>query len=163
MRRASLAVAVALVALSAVGCGSASKSSTMAQFTEQANEICVRLSQEQGAIEARTRTLGRADPRQALARQWREAAVVSRAADAGIQALPRPPAQADTITHLVAGYFEEANDEERLAEAYASGDSVAGRAASRAFIGLAKRDAAVAGSLGMTDCAKAESESGSAS
>jgi hypothetical protein len=160
MLKVSPAAAAVLAALVAVGCGSTTKpASTIAQFAEQANEICAGLTQQQRAIEARTRAIAQTGQgtSQAFARQWRETATVSRVADTKFGALPRPPAEADTIEQLAAGYFQEANDEDAIANAYASRDAAAVETSERAFLGRARRDAAVASSLGMTDCAKAES------
>jgi hypothetical protein len=92
-----------------------------------------------------------------FAAPWREIEAVSYAADAEVQALGRPAAQAGTIEQLVAGYFDEASNERNLATAYASGDAGAVEADYRTFITLARRNAAVAAGLGMTDCAKAQS------
>jgi hypothetical protein len=162
MRRMALAAAIALVGLSAVGCGSASKPTTaLAQFASQANEICRALTQQQLEIEARARARAETSPAsQAYARAWRETEAVSRAADEKVQALARPGAEAGTIKRLVVGYFEEADREKIVANAYASGDAVAVETAYRSSNALAKRDALVARSLGMTDCAKADPESG---
>ena len=150
-----MSLAAALAALATAGCGSSTPVPTLAQFAERANEICVDLTQQQGAIGARP-ALAETDQTAADAQEWREIEAVSREADAKVQALPRPPAETATIAQLVAGYFQEANDEHTLADAYASGDAAAVRAADNRFITLARRDAAVARSLGMTDCAKAQ-------
>ncbi len=91
---------------------------------------------------------------------WREVVGVSRAADTEVKALPRPPAQAAIIERLIAGYFEEARDEDNIANAFGSGSRVAVQTAYATFLVLARRDAAVARSLGMIACAKAESEPG---
>jgi hypothetical protein len=159
MRRVSLAVAVAVVAFSAVGCGSANKPATRAQFADRANAICRTLTRQQIEIEGRAWSRAQTVPTdQAYAREWRETEAVSRVADARVQALSRPPAQAHIIERLVAGYFEEADYEAIVANAFAGGDAVAVETAYRASNDLAKRDAVVARSLGMTDCAKAGSK-----
>jgi hypothetical protein len=158
MSRVSLTVAVTLAAVTA-GCGSTAKPiATLMQFAGQANEICLRLSHEQAAIEAHSRPSG--ETAEAV---WREVVAVSRVADVKVKALPRPPAQARTIERLVAGYFEEAGDEENIANAYASGDPAAVKIAYATWIALARRDARVARELGMIACAKAEPEQGAPS
>jgi hypothetical protein len=153
MFKMSLVVAATFAAVAVAGCGSTAKpGATLADFASQANEICMTLSQEQAMIEAHSRLPGKTP--QAM---WREVVAVSRAADVTVAALPRPPAQAHTIERLVAGYFEEARDEERIANAYARGSSITVDAAFATFIALARRDAGVAHQLGMIACAKAES------
>jgi hypothetical protein len=155
MRKGSLAILVLLGASMSAGCGGvASKPApTLAQFAGQANQICVRLTQQQAAIEERARLAG--GTAQAV---WREVVGVSRTADSQVQALPRPPAEAHTIELLVAGYLQEADDEASLASAYASGDRAAVKAAGATFTALARADARVASQLGMSACAKAEPE-----
>jgi len=146
-----LALAAALAAIAATGCGSTpAPVATLTHFDAQSNAICVRLSQEQAAIEARSRFSG--ETGQTV---WREIVAVSRAADVKVKALPTPSAQAGTIERLIAAYFEEARDEDNIANAYGSGDTAAVETAYSNFIGLARRDAAVARSLGMIACAKA--------
>ena len=159
MLRASLVpTAAASLVLAVSGCGSGTKTTpTLAQFAAQANEICVTLTAQQESIEARFRGLERAgwSTNKASAALWRESVLVSRVADAKVDGLRRPPSQAATIAQLVVGYFEEAADENNISNAYASQDVAAAQVAGQAFLRLAKRDAAVARTRGMTDCAKA--------
>ncbi len=68
---------------------------------------------------------------------------VSHAADVEVEALPRPPAQAGIIERLIAGYFEEARDEENIANAVGSGNSVAVETAYTILLAPGRRDAAV--------------------
>jgi hypothetical protein len=72
--------------------------------------------------------------------------------------LPKPSAQANVIDQLVAAYFQEAQDEEEIARAYGTNEADRVQTAFATFLSLARRDAAVARSLGMTACAKAEPE-----
>jgi hypothetical protein len=141
------------------GCGSAAAPPpTLAQFALRANQICAQLSSEQEPFAARLEALDRipgANSEQ-VAAAWRGIESVSHAADVKVRELPRPPAQADVIRRLVAGYFEEASNELDLANAFANQDATAIEAAHRTYIRLAISHAPVARRLGMTDCAKAE-------
>jgi hypothetical protein len=151
---------VAVVAIS--GCGSAvAPPPTLAQFAREANQICAQLSSEQEPFAARLEALDRIPGANSgqVAAAWRGLESVSHAADVKVGELPRPPAQADVIRQLVAGYFEEASNELDLANAFASQDAIAIEAAQQIYIRLAISHATVARRLGMTDCAKAE-ESG---
>jgi hypothetical protein len=109
------------------------------QFAARSNAICDHLDREQARVVT-----------------WLEDAVVSRRADSGVAALPRPVAQAKTIAQLVEGNFGEAAYEEAAGRAIQAGDRVEADAQLRRFIALARYDAHVARGLGMTECAKAE-------
>jgi hypothetical protein len=150
--------AVTLAALVFAGCGSAHRSPpTLLEFAERANEICRRLSQQQEAIDVQLAALARSNPaaNQALVALMREDAAVSRAADVDVQSLPRPREYVTDIEGLVAGYFEEANYENKIADAYARADVVAERTLDQSLTELTNGDASVAIHIGMTDCAKA--------
>lgn len=158
MRKASLAVVAVAVALMAAGCGTvASKPApTLAQFAAQANELCGTLTQEQEAISARwahgfNHGVGETE--------WIDLENVSREADAKIQGLPRPPAEARTIEQLMLWYAEELTYEGNYASAAEHRDVLNAEVAFRTFIADAKRNAAVARRLGMTTCAKTAPES----
>jgi hypothetical protein len=162
MRSCALAVVALLLCLSLVSCGQAgapahaagsTTTTTLAQFDARANEICRTLTQEQEAIERRSRDTG-----QTGEAVWHELVAVSRSADNEVKALPQPPAQADVLDHLLVAYFQEAQDEEEIASAYRTNEADRIQAALATFLGLARRDADVARSLGMIACAKAEPE-----
>lgn len=161
MRPLAFAVIALLAAMSLAGCGktgaptqtTVASATTLAQFDARANEICRTLARQQEAIESRSHVLGATG--EAV---WHEVVAVSRAADDEVRALPRPSAQASVIDRLVGAYFREARDEEEIASAFGTGDADRIRAAFATFQSLARRDAAVARSLGMTACAKAEPE-----
>jgi hypothetical protein len=72
--------------------------------------------------------------------------------------LPKPPAQANVLDHLIVAYFQEAQNEEEIASAYGTNEADRIQAAFATFLSLARRDADVARSPGMIACAKAEPE-----
>jgi hypothetical protein len=150
-----------LACLSLVSCGKAgaaahtagSTTTTLAQFDARANEICRTLTREQEAIERRSR-----DPGETGEAVWHELVAASRSADREVRALPKPPAQANVLDHLIVAYFQEAQNEEEIASAYGTNEADRIQAAFVTFLSLARRDADVARSLGMIACAKAEPE-----
>jgi len=161
MRSLAVAGIVLPACLLLVSCGIAgppahdagSHTTTLAQFDARANEICMTLTREQEAIGRRSRVL-----RETGEGIWHELVAISRSADRGVRALPKPSAKADVIDRLVVAYFQEAQDEEEIASAYATNNADRIQTAFATFLGLARRDAAVAHTLGMTACAKAEPE-----
>jgi hypothetical protein len=161
IRSFAFGVIALLTCLSLVSCGKAgapahaagSTTTTLAQFDALANEICRTMTREQEAIERRSR-----DPGETGEAVWHELVAASRSADNEVRALPKPPAQANVLDHLVVAYFQEAQDEEEIASAYRTNEADRIQAAFATFLSLARRDADVARSLGMIACAKAEPE-----
>jgi hypothetical protein len=155
MGKASGLLLAAAATATLVGCGSSSgRPATLAQFAHQANEICMRLSVQQGPLEARQQAAENRGDRQALAAVFRADAAVSREAGAKVQALSRPPTQAAEIKQLVDAYFQEAADRSSLATALSRGDVRSEASLNRASDSLTHGAAEVARSLGMTACAK---------
>lgn len=160
MRPLGLWVIALLAGTSLLACGktgvpvrAVSAATTLAQFDARANEICMTLTRQQEAIES-----GSDAPGKTGEAVWHEIVAVSRTADSEVKALPEPSAQASVIDPLVAAYFQEARDEEDLASAFGTGDADRVQTAYRTLLSLSQRDAAVARSLGMIACAKAEPE-----
>ncbi len=154
-----MSVLVLAAASALAGCGSSSTPSpTLAEFAQRASDVCTGLSSERQALYARAHALEQSNPSdsEGFAALTREFAAVSRDADAKVQALARPPAQAGTISQLVTGYFQEATDVSSLASAVARRDARSLTLLVGASKALAESDAAVARSLGMTACARVQ-------
>ena len=150
-----IAISSALVALLAGGCGSTSSTTsapasttpagsgaavTRAQFAAQADAICTTLHTQQAQLKTRLTALEHAPSARQARKEGgaiaRESVALARAAEAKLQALARPAADAATIERLLAGYREESADASRIAEAitseYPRGEEAAARDLKRA-------------------------------
>jgi len=153
-----------LAALALAGCGGSSTHTTTAgpgaaaaerQFIAAAKAICAQAGEQQKPLKARKEAL-RGEPTAqatpAFASLADRAAAIARRADARLAALPRPPADAQTIAQLVHAYALEATDAGEIASAVADKDGNLGEAASEALARLVRQNQAAAERLGMGSC-----------
>jgi hypothetical protein len=172
--RALSAVVMIFAVTVAVGCGSSRPSSvsahagaltgttssrtTRAHFVAAADEICQTLHSRQRPLEARVHTLTEDTPgtRKLLEVLLRQSVTFARAADARLQALPRPPGDATAIGKLVTGYVHEAAEVTSYTEALSKQEPEKQSFASGSLERTTASDRALAEGLGMTVCAASE-------
>jgi hypothetical protein len=165
------AVLMTLVALAVAGCGSTSKptvsattgtsaaaptpSATTARFIVAADGICRTLRSEQQPLNARVQALTQetATARAQLQALLRQSIVFARAADAKLQALPRPPSDAATIERLLAGYRQEAAEVSSFADVLTKQEPEKQRFVLGSLERATASDRALAKSLGLKLCA----------
>ncbi len=163
-----------LAAMTAVGCGSTGTPSvsvhagtaagaptsgaTPARFIAAADEICRALRSRQQPLNARVQALTQetATARAQLQALLRQSVVFARAADAKLQALPRPPGDAATIDKLLAGYHKEAAEVMSFADTLTKGEPEKQRFAMGSLERTTASDRTLAESLGMKACAVSE-------
>lgn len=183
MIRSCSALATALVALAATGCGSTSTKTVAestspqavavhartttsspparAQFIAQADAVCRTLKSEQAPLEARVHALNGSSENspsnyKALAVLLRQSVRFARTADAKLQSLSKPPGDRATIEKLFAGYSEEATDATKFADALAREERGAWEAAERALTKAIARDRGLARGYGFRVCGTSE-------
>jgi hypothetical protein len=163
-----------LAAMTAAGCGSTSKpgvstttgtsagaptpGATTARFIAAADGICRTLRSRQQPLNARAQALTQETTAakgqlQALLRQ---SVVYARAADAKLQALPRPPGDAAAIDKLLTGYDQEAAEVSSFADVLTKGEPEKQRFALGSLERTTASDRTLAGRLGMRVCAAPE-------
>jgi hypothetical protein len=146
----------AVLALLLAGCGSSKPAPpTLRQFAASANQICLHLSAQHAAIDARFAHVPVNSETEAAL--WHLTEQASREADQQVKALMRPPAQTSTIAKLVDGYYEEADFEHDIYMAYAGYQTDGAHVWRLMLMRQSISDAAIARSLGMNACVKAES------
>ncbi len=163
--RPALGFVIALAALVISSCGSSStKNATAtasgtgaatAQFIAGASAICQRVAREEQPLRAREESLKNlpvATADEEFVSLAREAAAISQAAEEKLGALPRPPADAQTIQQLLLAYAEESREASSIASAAARQENGRGEDATGALTrSIALHDAS-AKKLGMGDC-----------
>jgi hypothetical protein len=170
MRRRS-ALLMAFVAMAAAGCGSPGTPSagvhagtsagtptpgaTTAHFIAAADTICRALHSQQLPLNARVQALTQdtAAARVQLQALLRQSVTFARAADAKLQALPRPPGDATAIDKLLTGYDQEAAEVASLADSLTKEEPEKQRFASGSLERTTASDRKLAQSLGMKACA----------
>ena len=173
MRRHS-AVLMTLAAMTAAGCGSTGAPSvnvhagtsaraptlgaTTARFMAAADEICRTLRSQQQPLNARAQALTQetATARAQLQALLRQSVVFAHAADAKLQALPRPPREATAIDKLLTGYDQEAAEVTSFADVLTKGEPEKQRFAQGSLERTTASDRTLAESLGMKACAVSE-------
>jgi len=173
MRRRS-ALVTTFAAMAAVGCGSTGTPSvsvrtgtaagtptpgtTRTHFIAAADAICRALHSQQSPLNARVHALTEdtAATRRQLQTLLRQSVTFARAADAKLQALPRPPIDATAIDKLVAGYAHEADEVTSYTNALTKREPEKQAFASGSLERTTASDRTLADSLGMQVCAASE-------
>jgi len=127
---------------------------TMTQFIAQADEICKTLKSEQAQVKQRFSESSKGVT--AAVQLGRQGITFSRAANAKLQALPKPASEAATIEKLLTGYGEEATDGTNALDALAHKEISAEEAAQAALTKVEAFDDGVAQTLGLKVCGKSE-------
>jgi hypothetical protein len=156
---------VIVAALLAAGCGKTSVSTStatapaatpavggpaQAHFIARAEKICARLKSQERRLSAGALKGPRA------ASLLRRNIVFARAADAKLEALTRPTADAASIEQLLTGFNEEVTAAGNFADALAN-KGTGGQAAALSVLGkLVTSNRAAAASLGLKACAASE-------
>ncbi len=128
---------------------------TKAEFIAQAEAICRSLSAAEKPLEAQQAALkgeATATSGGAFVTIARKVVALSRATDAKLHALPRPPADARAIDTLLASFTEDVNFANELAQAAAKQESSIGEAAERGLRNSISRNAQLADAYGMKVC-----------
>jgi len=174
------AVLTILVALAVAGCGSTGKPSssattgtsagtptrvtsaaappagaTTARFIAAADSICRALRSQQQPLNARAQALTQetASARAQLQALLQQSVVYARAADAKLQALPRPPGETAAIEKLLAGYDHEATEVSSFADILTKQEPEKQRSVLGSLERSTATDRALAKSLGLKVCA----------
>jgi len=173
MRRRSVLVMI-FAAMTAVGCGStatpsvsvhagtaagtATSGATTAHFIAAADEICRALHSQQEPLNARVQALTQDTiaTRMELQALLRQSVTFVRAADAKLQALPRPTGDATAIEELLTGYDHEAAEVTSFADSLTRLEPEKQRFASGSLERTTASDRKLAQSLGMKVCAASE-------
>jgi len=167
-----------LIALAVAGCGSTSKPSvgattgtsagtptrvtsippagaTTARFIAAADSICRALRSQQQPLNARAQALTQetASARAQLQALLQQSVVYARAADAKLQALPRPPGETAAIDKLLAGYDYEATEVSSFADILTKQEPEKQRSVLGSLERSTATDRALAKSLGLKVCA----------
>jgi hypothetical protein len=171
LRRSVLVMTFA--AMTAAGCGSTHApsvsvhagtaagtptSSSTARFIAAADGICKALHSQQQPLNARVQALTQetAAARIQLQALLTRSVVYVRAADAKLQALPRPPGEATTIEELLTGYDHEAAEVTSFASSVTKLEPERQRFASGSLERTTESDRKLAEGLGMKVCAASE-------
>ncbi len=171
LRRSVLVMTFA--AMTAAGCGSTHApsvyvhagtaagtptSGATARFIAAADEICQALHSRQEPLNARVQGLTQdtAAARTQLQTLLRQSVTFVRAADAKLQALPRPPGEATTIEELLTGYDHEAAEVTSFADSLTKLEPERQRFASGSLERTTESDRKLAEGLGVKVCATSE-------
>jgi hypothetical protein len=169
--RGTLGLAAVLAALLCSGCGgSASTSSTgthageaasttKAQFVAQAETICRTLSAQEKPLQARQEALKGLAPEVADAEFVSivgKVVAYSQAAAGKLQALARPPGDAQAIEKLLSSFSQETTDVKAIEQAARKQESTPGEEAQDALRKTIDEHLALAEAYGMKDCIAAE-------
>jgi hypothetical protein len=168
--RSSAALATALVALAATGCGSSTNTTTpgtttaatspptRAQFIAQADAICQQAQSELAPLKARVEALKGSSPStyKVAASLVRENVAISRAVQKKLDALAKPPADAATIEKMLGVLSEEITDKNNAANAIANEEAAGVTAASAADKKAKSFDEGLAQGYGMKVCGRSE-------
>jgi hypothetical protein len=166
--RPALGLAVGLAALLLSGCGGsgtrtgaagASAATTKARFVAQAEAVCRALSAQEQPLKARQESLKGlpvAEADKAFVSLARRVVSLSRAAEGKLQALPRPPDDAQAIEKLLTSFSEETADANDIANAAASRESTLGEGAEQALRRSIAANSALADAYGMKACIGSE-------
>jgi hypothetical protein len=163
--RAALGLLIALAALAVSGCGGASTKTSSAaassasvspaRFVTAASTICEGVRRQLQPLKARQESLKKL-PAAAGAREFvalaHEVATIARAAEAKLQALPRPSADASAIEQVLQAYSAQATDASNLAIAAAHQESTPGEDFAGAIAKSVALHGAAAKRLGMGGC-----------
>ena len=168
------AIVVTFAAMTAAGCGSTSAPSVSvhagtaagtstsgaatAHFIAAADEICQALHSQQEPLNARVQALTQdtTAAKAQLQALLRQSVTFVRAADAKLQALPRPPGEATTIEELLTGYDHEAAEVSSFASSLSKLEPERQRFASGSLERTTESDRKLAEGLGMKVCAASE-------
>lgn len=169
--RAVFGLVIALAALAISSCGSTKTSTatndalparssggspvTQAQFIAQASVICHGASTQEQPLERREQSLRRLSATAAEAAfvsLARDAATIARSTDDRLRALPRPPADEQTIGQLVQAYSEQADDASNIATAATHQEGNIGEEATATLARSIAAHQALAKRLGMGEC-----------
>jgi hypothetical protein len=139
----------------ATGTTGASASVPAAQFVAAASSICEGVRKQELPLKTREESLKKL-PATAGAKEFvalaHEAATISRAAEAKLQALPRPSADASAIEQVLQAYSAQATDASNLAIAAAHQESTPGEDFAGAIAKSVALHGAAAKRLGMGGC-----------
>jgi hypothetical protein len=162
---AAIGLALAVSAVTLVGCGSSNAptpsvaSSTTAaaetQFVARAGAVCTQAGEHSRPLKAREEAL-HGEPTSEAAPVYvslvRQAATIAKAAETQLRALPRPPGQTEQIAALVRAYAVEVGDAEGLAGAAAKRESSRGEAFSEGLERVIREHLTAAKRFGMGRC-----------
>jgi hypothetical protein len=138
--------------------GTPTAGTTRAHFIAAADEICRALHSQQRPLNARVQALTQDTPaaRSQLQALFRQSVIYARAADAKLQALPRPLGDATTINKLFNGYGREADEVTSYTDALTKLEPEKQTFASGSLERTTASDRTLAESLGMQACAASE-------
>jgi hypothetical protein len=173
--RGTLGLAAALAALLCSGCGGSGSTSstgthaggatpttastTKAQFVAQAETICRTLSAQEKPLQARQEALKGLAPEVADAEFVSivgKVVAYSQTAAGKLQALARPPGDAQAIEKLLSSFSQETTDVKAIEQAARKQESTPGEEAQDALRKTIDEHLALAEAYGMKDCIAAE-------
>ncbi len=163
--RPALGLAGALVLVLLAGCGASGSTSTAgasaakARFVADARSVCRTLKAQEQPLKARQESL-KGQPTAVVDKAFvsvaRQVAALSRAADAKLQALPRPAADAHAIAGLLTSFSQEIADVTHVASSVADGQPAIGESADGALRKSIAQNSALADAYGMNACVGSE-------
>jgi hypothetical protein len=159
--RPALGLAGGLVLVLLAGCGASGSASTAgalaakARFVADAQSVCRTLKAQEQPLKARQESL-KGQPTavadKAFVSVARQVAALSRAADAKLQALPRPTADAHAIAGLLTSFSQEIADVTNVANAVAENQPAVGESADAALRKSIAQNSALADAYGLNAC-----------
>lgn len=162
--RPALGLAGGLAVLLLAGCGGGSASTAgasteKAHFVAHAQAVCRTLEARERPLKARQESLKgqpTATADKAFVTLARQVAVLSRAAEGKLQALPRPAADAHAIAGLLTSFTQEIADVSAVANAVADNQPETGESADAALRKSIAQNSALADAYGMNACVGSE-------